>query len=430
MEETVNRANSVCAVLAAAVIGGSAGGALSAETIPVGVLATNTGDTSSVASVYSQGVVDAMKYINSQGGINGRMLEFEVVDYSYDALQAVATYARWLQQRKPVVVQGWGTADTEALVEFVSRDQIVFMSGSSSGRLTDPAGRSGHSNTAAPYNFFYGPSYSDGCRGLVQWAAEDWRQTAGRNTSLFLRDLARPKFLHMGDNHPYPNAPMEACAQYARELGFDVLPSIRYPLRPGNFEAHCQALRASGANYVFLANTEESNVALVQACAAAGVSPQFMTNIYGWDENAIREAREDGNGMVWVVTAGTWTSNAPGMALVREVSKMSDPSGTAYRPVHYMRGVCSAYFMADAMRAASSMQGGITGANVKAALEQMREHVPQGLQGVCLPETWTPTDHRGTTQVVLYRSSYANGQVSMEQIYSTKLPLRPDWLGY
>jgi len=399
--------------------------------IPIGHLATATGDTASVASSYAQGITDSLRYINMQGGIEGRPLVYETVDYGYDALRAVATYARWREELKPVMIFGWGTADTEALVQFVARDEIVFFSGSSSGHLTDPTGRSEETTTPAPYNFFYGPSYSDGCRGLVQWAAEDWRRSEGRNVSSFLRDLSKPKFVHMGDNHPYPNSPKRACESYARDLGFEVLPTIRYPLAPGNFKAYCEALKQSGAGYAFLANTADSNVALVKDCAEVGVTVQFMTNIYGWDRNAIEAAGGAGNGMVWVVTVTPWGMPVDGMALLRKVSALSAPDdGETQRSLHYVRGVCTAFLGRDALTEAAGMDGGITGANVKKALESMRNHVPEGLDGVCLPTTYSSTDHRGSTEVSLYQSNFANQQVSMYQIYETTLPLRPDWLGW
>ena len=85
--------------------------------------------------------------------------------------------------------------------------------------------------------------------------------------------------------------------------------------------------------------------------------------------------------------------------------------------------------MRDAMVAADKM-GGITGANIKQAFEQMRDHVPAGLDGVCLPSTWTPNDHRGTTTVMLYRNDYNYGNVTLQKVYQTTIPLRPDWLGW
>jgi branched-chain amino acid transport system substrate-binding protein len=401
-----------------------------AESIAVGQLVAQTGPTSQVAAAYGQGVADALKYIDAHGGVGGKKIALETVDYGYDPARAIETYKRWKDTVKPVAIHGWGTADAEALVDYVTKDGIVFMSGSSSGHLTDPTGRSPWTETPAPYNFFYGPSYSDGCRALVQWSAEQWKRTGtAARGSTFLGDLYRPKLTYMGDNHPYPNSPKAACIEYARDLGFEVLPPIRYSLSPSDFSAQCQTLKNSGANFAFLANTSESNVALVKACATEGVSTQFLTNIYGWDQAAAKQAGDAGNGIVRAVSVAPWGSDVPGMTLVREVSKISDPSGNEYRSTHYIRGVCSAFLMRDAMVAAEKM-GGITGANIKKAFEQMRDHVPAGLEGVCLPSTWTPNDHRGTTTVMLYRNDYNYGNVTLQKVYQTTIPLRPDWLGW
>lgn len=414
-----------------ALAAGAGGAASAAEPIPVGQLVAETGATSPVARVYSQGVADSFAYINEHGGIAGRPIKLETVDYGYDPTRATAAYKTWMQNFKPVAIQGWGTADAEALIDDVSKDGVVFMSGSSSGHLTDPTGRSPWTTTKAPYNFFYGPSYSDGCRALIQWAAENWRRSpTGQRGSTFLGDLYRPKFVYMGDNHPYPNSPKAACTEYARDLGFEVLPPIRYSLTPGDFTAQCDTLKQTGAHFAFLANTSESNVALLKACAKTGVNTQFLTNIYGWDEAAAKDAGDAGNGLVWVVSVARWNDEQPGMKLVHEVSKESDPTGHAARSIHYIRGVCTAFFMRDAMAAAAKMEGGITGANVKKALESMVDHVPDGLGGVCLKSTWTPQDHRGTTTVWLYRNDFNAGAVTAQRVYETTIPLRPDWLGW
>lgn len=405
------------------------GAAMAADTIVVGQLVAETGATAPVAQVYGQGVADAFAYIDSHGGIDGKKIQLVTVDYGYDPTRAIATYKQWKETLKPVAIQGWGTADTEALIDYVTKDGVVFMSGSSSGHLTDPTGRSPWTNTPAPYNFFYGPSYSDGCRALVQFAAEEWKRsgTAARG-STFLGDLYRPKFVYMGDNHPYPNAPKAACIDYARDLGFEVLPPIRYALTPGDFSAQCETMKQNGANFAFLANTAESNVALLRHCAKVGVTTQFLTNIYGWDRAAAKEAGDAGNGVIWAVSVARWNEDVPGMKLVREISRQSDPQAD-YRSAHYIRGICSAFLMRDAMLAADKA-GGVTGPNIKKGFEEMKDHVPEGLEGVCLPSTWTQTDHRGTTTVRLYRSDYNLGAITETKVFETTIPLRPDWLGW
>src|SRR5690606_39050191 len=244
------------------------GGAAAAEEIFVGNLVDYTGATSSTGKWNGPGKEDALKYIAKNGGINGKALSFETFDYSYQAPRSVAQYKAW-KQRGAVAIQGYGTADTEAMVGFVSQDKIPYISMSFSGHLTDPTGKGPKTQKPTPYNFFFAPSYSDGVRALVQWAAEDWKKS-GRS--------GKPKYVHMGDNHPYPNAPKAAGEARAEELGFEVLNPIQYALGGGDFKAQCLALKESGANYAFLANTTGSNVALLRSCETVGVDVQFLAN--------------------------------------------------------------------------------------------------------------------------------------------------------
>ncbi len=406
-------------VIAAAALTLGAGPAAAADPIVIGHLADYTGPTSDVGKPYGQGVADALAYINKSGGIAGRQLKFETVDYSYNAPRAIATYKKWTGTDKIVAAQGWGTADTEALVAFVANDQVPFYSASYSGHLTDPSGKGTHGSKAAPYNFFYGPSYTDGCRALVQWAAADAKK----------KGVAQPKFVHMGDNHPYPNAPKAACAEYAKESGFEVMQPIQYSLRPGDFKAQCLSLKDSGAQYAFLANTGGSTISLLKSCETVGVATQFMGNVWAMDENALKAAGDAANGTLFVVGAADWKSEAPGMKTVREISKMSDPSGSEYRAVHYMRGICSVYFMRDAM-AAAAKAGEISGPNIKKAMENMKDHVPAELTGVCIPSTWTPEDHRGTTKVFIYQALSKGDKQSIEKIGEADIPRKPEWLGW
>ena len=139
-----------------------------------------SGPTAFVGKNYADGIRDSLAYINANGGIKGTKLESETIDYAYKVPQAIAAYKKWKSRKKMVAMQGWGTADTEALISFVAKDKVPVFSASYSGHLTDPTGKNPHTKKPAPYNFFYGASYSDACRGLVQWAAQDWKSLLPR----------------------------------------------------------------------------------------------------------------------------------------------------------------------------------------------------------------------------------------------------------
>jgi branched-chain amino acid transport system substrate-binding protein len=407
---------------------------VSAQTkIPVGHLADYSGATSDVGVPFGQGVADALAYINKTGGVGGSQMGVETFDYGYQVPRAISQYKKWSGRDKVVAIQGWGTADTEALITFIAKDEIPYFSGSYAGQLTDPNGSGEKSTKAAPFNFFYGPSYSDSLRAMLQWAAEDWKTKGGSG---------KPKYVHMGANHPYPNAPKEAGEELAKELGFDVLPAVQFALTPGDYTAQCLTLNDSGANYAYLGNTAGSNISVLRACDTVGAKVQFMGNVWGMDENAMKAAGKAADGVVFPVRTGAvWGGEAPGMQIVKEVSKISDATGNAYRPVHYMSGICSAFYMKEAMEWAAK-NGGISGAKIKQGMYQKKDWVPAGLEGVCVPSTWTPDDHRGTTTVAIYRAKVSGvteasvdelvkaGTIKLEKVTSIDLPRKKEWLGW
>lgn len=390
-----------------------------AEGIPVLHISAFSGPTSDVGQPYGMGVADVLKYTNENGGINGVMLDFESVDYGYQAPQAVALYKKAMSRNRLVALQGWGTADTEALVGFVAKDKVFTMSASFSAQLTDPKGKSARTHSPAPYNFFYGPSYSDGCRGLVSYAADDWKKRG---------ETGQPTFIHMGMNHPYPNAPKESCGAYAEELGFKIATPIEYSLSPGDFKAQCLSLKDTGAEYTYLGNTGGSNISLIKACDTVGVKTQFLSNVWGWDMNAFAATGAAGDGVVFVNSTASWNDEAAGHARLVAISKMT-ASDEEYRSVHYIRGVCAASNMVDAMKIAQK-KGELTGTTLKAAMETFVNHVPEGLDGVCRPSTWTEDDHRGMTEVLVYQTHWNDGAPSMDRVYVADLPRRDDWLGW
>ncbi len=277
--------------------------ALAQQKIKVGNLVDLTGPTSGTGKFSGPGKVDAFAWINANGGINGKMLDVETVDYSYQTQRSIQLYKKW-KDEGAIAIQGYGTNDTEAMVGFIAEDKIPYFSMSLSGHLTDPSGVSPKAKAgkikAAPYNFFIAPSYSDGARALILWAAEDWKKKGGQG---------KPKFIHLGDNHPYPLAPKEAGEELAAQSGFDVLPSIQYALAGGDFKAQCLALQSGGANYAFLANTTGANIALLRSCATVGVKVQFMANIWGMDEAGMKAAGAAANDLVWVLAQPQWGSN-------------------------------------------------------------------------------------------------------------------------
>jgi branched-chain amino acid transport system substrate-binding protein len=130
------------------------------------------------------------------------------------------------------------------------------------------------------------------------------------------------------------------------------------------------------------------------------------------------------------------------LKLVHEISKMSDPGGKVYRPVHYIRAVCAVFYMKEAMEWADK-NGGINGPNIKQGFYQKTAWVPKGLEGVCGPATWTAEDHRSHSKVPIFQASVngptetgeigdlmASGVLKITKVAESDIPRKLEWLGW
>src|SRR5260370_39448349 len=135
-------------VVVAALAGPAAG-----EEIKVGGIFDLTGVTSDVGKSFAKGVRDGVQWTNENGGINGKKIHLADVDYGYKMPEAVAAYKRMVNDDKVIMINGWGTGDTEQLKDQGHADKMPYISGSFSAHLTDP--------TKTPYNHFCPQRYAD-----------------------------------------------------------------------------------------------------------------------------------------------------------------------------------------------------------------------------------------------------------------------------
>src|SRR5688500_15482859 len=79
------RKNAVAMLFSAGALLAVAPVATLAQAVGGGHLADFSGPTADVGRPYGQGVADALAYINRHGGVGGRKIAAETVDYSYKA---------------------------------------------------------------------------------------------------------------------------------------------------------------------------------------------------------------------------------------------------------------------------------------------------------------------------------------------------------
>lgn len=373
--------------------------AFAAETIKVGGLWDLTGVTADVGKPFAEGVQDAIAYTNEKGGINGKKIELINVDYAYKIPQANATYKKFVEQDKVVMINGWGTGDTEALKDIISKDKIPYLSASFSGHLTDPA--------KTPYNFFVGASYSDQIRGFLQFVKKDFK---GKGT---------PKVAFLYPNHGFGKAPIEAGRQYAKELGIELVDEEVIPASFQDVTSNLLNMQKKAPDYAYVQTTVSWCAVLLKDAKKLGIKTKFFLGNYGMTEALPLLAKEAAEGVYGMVTHAPYGANVPGMKIILDWNK-KHPSKEV-RDTVYVRGWSYGLVWAEGLKIADRNKQ-LNGEGIKKALETLKNFDTGGLVP---PITFTATDHRPTTKTTIY--VIKGGK--MTKVMDEETPRKKEYLG-
>ena len=370
-----------------------------AETIKVGGIWDLTGVTADVGKPFAEGVQDAIAYLNEKGGVNGKKIELLNVDYAYKIPQANAAYKKFVEQDKVVMINGWGTGDTEALKDTVAKDKVPYFSASFSGHLTDPA--------KTPYNFFVGASYSDQIRGFLQYVKQNWK------------DKTRaPKVAFIYPNHGFGKAPIEAGRQYAKELGIELVHEEIIPASFQDVTSNLLNMQKKNPDYAYVQTTVGPCSTLLKDAKKLGIKTTFFLGNYGMTEALPLLAKDAAEGVYGMATNVPFGAPVPSMKIINEWVKKHPAE---QRDTVYIRGWAYGLTWAEGLKIADKNKQ-LTGEGVKKALETLKDFDNGGLTP---PITYTPTDHRPTTKTTIY--VIKGGK--MTKVTDEETPRRKEWLG-
>lgn len=365
--------------------------------IKIGGMVDLSGPTSEVGNPYAEGLKIAAKYLNDNGGINGRPIDFMLEDTGYKTERGQDIYNRFVFQEKVVAIQGYGTAVTQDLKAQIATDKVPEFSASYSADLTDPK--------QAPYNFFIATDYSTQLRCALKWFKDNWQGEGA------------PKVAFIYPDHPYGKTPIPAGKEYAEELGYELVGEENVSLGAKEADANPAIIRLKelAPDFTWIGGTTKSTAAICKAAKANGFETNFFVNIWGCDEDLVRLAGDAAEGVYSNQAAAAYGADVPGMKIIEQYTN-NEPQMT-----HFMRGFTSMLVMAEGLKLADA-EGELTGESLKAALETLRDYDPMGLTPKI---TITADDHRPNMGIFLYQVQ--DGKLNF--VEEVNLERRADWLG-
>jgi len=337
--------------------------------IVVGGISNRTAPTSDAGIPSMDGVLYGWKWVNEHGGICGEKVKVVEIECSYDIPKTVAAFKKLTGSYKVPLIHGFGTPDSLACVHFSTRKKVIYM----------PASYLMEWNPKyAPYFFVTNATYSHAGRSAVQFVKKE-----GGKLALLYNPGG------FGEN------PIADIKDEAKRQGVEIVAEEEIGYVPTDAVQQILKCKAAGATHIWMGNTDSAMIVLAKDLKKQGFDAKIIGNIYAATENVINTAGADAEGHYGMYgTVAYGDMSAPGMEGIMACD-YKDKQHT-----HFIRGWAQALMTAEAMTRLCKAGKKITGPNLKAAFETMKDFSPGGLVP---PITITADDHFASMVVPVYQ---------------------------
>ncbi len=343
-----------------------------AADLSLGLISNRTGPTSDIGTPHAEGVIDAWKWQNSQGGINGQKVEIVEIECGYDIDCTKAALTFLIEEEEVPLVHGFGTPDSIAVIPITNRAKTVYMPLSYAEEFVDAEN--------APYMFVTNADYS----------------TAGRSAAQFVKaqggSLALARF-----PEGFGYAPIPAIKEEAARLGVDVVAEFDIDYVPTDAISEVLRIQQSGATHVWMGNTNTAMSVLADELARQGVDAKIIGNIYAGDEAFIDNSGDIAEGHFAMY--GSVPLNALDNPMIEQIK------AAGYRGAdntHYVRGWAQGLLAGAAIEQAltTSSSDELTGERLRQAIYDLGSFSAADLVP---PMAFSPADHRPNMVGDIYR---------------------------
>lgn len=372
VDQRKRAAGAALALLAAAVVLMAPVAAQAAD-VKVG----STGPLSGSLSLLGQGVRDGIQvyfdYINDQGGVNGRKIDFISEDDGYEPMRAVASAKKLIEQDKVIaLVSPVGTPSNAAMVPYVEERKVPLF---------------------APYAFSH--TLTTPNKRYVFTTLPEVRVQASLLAEYLTTQLKRNKISVIYQNDDFGQ---DAVIGFEERMKKNGVPLTKLPFDRGstNFSGVVAQARQSGAEDVVFFGIPRDAALIMKESAKMGWKPVFSGHSALGDPQTFTLAGQQlVEGAIAVAVMEPLDSTNPQVAefLARQKKYLPRTTPTTYS----MHGYNAALIFVEALK---RVQGEPTSEKIVAELEKLKGF-NTGLMG---PVTFTSTNHAGSQSAAFMRA--------------------------
>jgi len=358
-------------------LGAMPSSAMAAGEIKWGVLIDLSGPTSDWGKNQVKGQLDAMRWVNEHGGINGKKLKLIVIDDGYKVPRGVAGYNRLVDSEKVLGLYVQSTGTTMTLIKKIVADGVATIAASFTSKFQNPK--------KTPFSFFVSPSYGTMGRIALKWIRDNWKDKS-RN----------PKICYLYPDNKYGRDILAVCKDYAKKIGVDVGPDqvINWPTKDATVQL--TNMKRYDPDFAYITSTAMNGAVILKNAKALGLKTKFISNIRNFEETLITLSGGAAEGTYGVHPIAPYGAPVPGMKKV-VASHEAWHKGEKGTNV-YVEGWVNILSVSEALKMADKA-GELTPAGIRNGFEKFKNFDTGGLAP---PLTFTSTDHRAAMAAKIY----------------------------
>ncbi|MBN9597964.1 MAG: ABC transporter substrate-binding protein [Afipia sp.] len=331
--------------------------ARAADDIVIGASIPMTGVFAFAGVGINNALQDYVKIVNDAGGISGRKLKYVAEDTAYAVDKSIAAFNRITASNKVNLYYGDSTGFAKTINPELTRRGDILMAGTSfATELNDPKN--------FPYQFIPGPDYSQMIGILLEYIA---KTTPGAKIALVNSDT------EFGRD---PIAPTE---KRAAELGLKIVEKIVTPPTSVDVSTEVLKLRRANPDYTIfhgyvLAPLPEFMAQMKQL----GLKSRFMGTFWSMDNAIWANSAAVADGYMGVMPYRYYFDTEGKSPMMEKIRQMRPE----YQTIYYTQGFLTAMLLTEAAKRTLDAKKELTAANMKAALNSIKDFDTGGIFGV------------------------------------------------
>lgn len=334
------------------------------------------------------GIGDYVKMVNDEGGIQGRKLRYVPEDTGYKVDVSVAAYKKLTSQNKINLYYGDSTGFSKTINPELDRNGGILMAGASfATELNDPK--------KYPNQFLVGPDYTEMFGILLNHIAKE-------------KPGAKVAFVY--SDSEFGRDPIDESEALAKKLGLSVPVKLMTPAGSVDVSTEVIKLRRAAPDYtIFHGYILAPIPEFITQGKQMGMTSKWMGTFWTMDSSTVMKMGPAGDGFMGVMPYRYYYDTSAPSPTLDKIRKLRPE----YQSTAYMQGYLAAMLFVESARRCLAAGKPLSGPNLKAALNSLKDFDTGGLIGV-------PITIRGNSIPV--------GRVYRADMKAQKMVPASDWI--